>query len=60
MKQKLRLIRFLQVQHVELTPQNQHIRKLQHELVEQHNLESKSVGEGNNRHLRIVGGKDFN
>ena len=47
-------------EHVELTPQNQHIRKLQHELVEQHNLTSRSVGEGNNRHLRIVGGKDFN
>ncbi len=47
-------------EHVELTPQNQHIRKLQHELVEQHNLSSKSVGEGSNRHLRIVGGKDFN
>lgn len=45
--------------HVELQPQNQHIRKLQHELVEQHNLESKSVGEGEQRHLRIVGGKDF-
>ncbi len=45
--------------HVELTPQNQQIRKLQHELVEQHNLESKSVGEGEQRHLRIVGGKDF-
>ena len=44
---------------VELTPQNQHIRKLQHELVEQHNLTSKSIGEGNNRHLKIVGGKDF-
>ncbi|MFQ8625555.1 MAG: hypothetical protein ACLSA2_03265, partial [Candidatus Gastranaerophilaceae bacterium] len=26
-------------EHVELTPQNQQIRKLQHELVEQHNLE---------------------
>lgn len=46
-------------EHVELTPQNQHIRKLQHELVEQHNLESRSVGEGNNRHLRIIGGTDF-
>ena len=46
-------------EHIELTPQSQHIRKLQHELVEQHNLESKSVGEGPNRHLRIVGGKDF-
>ena len=47
-------------EHVELTPQNQHIRKLQHELVEQHNMQSKSVGEGNNRHLRIIGGTDFN
>ncbi len=45
---------------VELTPQNTRIRKLQHELVEQHNLESKSIGEGTNRHLRIVGGKDYN
>ena len=46
-------------QHIELNPQNQQIRKLQHELVEQHNLESRSVGEGANRHLRIVGGKDY-
>lgn len=44
---------------VELTPQNQQIRKLQHELVEQHNLESTSIGEGDNRHLRIVGGSDY-
>lgn len=46
--------------NVELTPQNQKIRKLQHELIEQHNLVSQSIGEGANRHLRIVGGKDFN
>lgn len=46
-------------QHVELTPQNQKIRKLQHELIEQHNLSSQSVGEGEQRHLRIVGGQDF-
>ena len=46
-------------EHIELQPQNQQIRKLQHELVEQHNLQSKSVGEGAQRHLRIVGGKDF-
>ncbi len=45
---------------VELTPQSHQIRKLQHELVEQHNLESKSVGEGDERHLRIVGGTEFN
>lgn len=44
---------------IELTPQNQQIRKLQHELVEQHNLASKSVGEGENRHLRIVGGQEY-
>ena len=47
-------------EHIELQPQNQQIRKLQHELVEQHNLTSKSVGEGSQRHLKIVGGKDFN
>lgn len=46
-------------EHIELQPQNQQIRKLQHELVEQHNLTSKSVGEGAQRHLKIVGGKDF-
>ena len=46
-------------EHIELTPQNQHIRKLQHELVEQHNLESKSVGEGEERHLKIIGGTEF-
>lgn len=46
-------------EHIELTPQNQQIRKLQHELVEQHNLASQSVGEGEQRHLKIVGGKDF-
>lgn len=44
---------------VELKPQNHKIRKLQHELVEQHNLASQSIGEGEARHLRIVGGKDF-
>jgi len=44
--------------NIELNPQNQKIRKLQHELVEQHNLESSSVGEGKDRHLRIVGGSD--
>lgn len=46
-------------EHVELTPQNQKIRKMQHELIEQHNLASQSVGEGEQRHLKIVGGKDF-
>lgn len=46
-------------EHIELTPQNQKIRKLQHELIEQHNLCSQSIGEGEQRHLKIVGGKDF-
>lgn len=46
-------------EHIELQPQNQQIRKLQHELVEQHNLKSKSIGEGADRHLKIVGGQDF-
>lgn len=46
-------------EHIELTPQNQKIRKMQHELIEQHNLSSQSVGEGEERHLKIVGGKDF-
>ena len=45
-------------EHIELQPQNQQIRKLQHELVEQHNLVSKSVGEGSQRHLKIVGERD--
>lgn len=40
---------------VELKAQNQQIRKLQHELIEQHNLTSESVGEGDMRHLRIIG-----
>ena len=44
---------------IELKPQNQQIRKLQHELAQQHNLDSTSVGEGENRHLRIVGGTEY-
>ncbi|MDD3150041.1 MAG: AAA family ATPase [Candidatus Gastranaerophilales bacterium] len=39
---------------VELKPQKQHIRKLQHELVEQHNLSSVSIGKDPNRRLKIV------
>lgn len=38
---------------IELEPQNTQIRKLQHDLVEQYGLQSTSIGEGNNRHLRI-------
>ena len=44
---------------VELAPRNQQIRKMQHELVEQHNLESVSIGEGETRHLRIVGDNEI-
>lgn len=38
---------------VDLAPQNAQTRKLQHELVEQYNLQSRSIGEEPNRHLRI-------
>ena len=38
---------------IELSPQDTQIRKLQHELVEQYGLQSTSIGEGENRHLRI-------
>ena len=45
--------------NIELKPQNQQIRKLQHELVEQYKLTGKSIGEGSERRLKIVGGQDF-
>ena len=38
---------------IELAPQNHHTRKLQHELVEQYNLTSESVGDEPNRRLKI-------
>ena len=38
---------------IELQPQDQQVRKLQHELVEAHGFKSVSVGEGQNRHLKI-------
>ncbi len=38
---------------IELNPQDTQIRKLQHELAEQYGLNSTSIGEGQNRHLRI-------
>ena len=44
---------------VELSPQSQHIRKLQHDLVDQHNLSSVSLGEGEDRHLKIMGEKEL-
>ena len=42
------------VSEIELEPRKTNIRKLQHELAEKHNLDSKSVGEEPNRHLKIV------
>ncbi len=39
---------------IELMPQNTHIRKLQHELVEQYNLRSISIGEEPNRRLKVI------
>ena len=38
---------------IDLAPRNPQIRKLQHELADQYNLESTSIGEGYDRHLRI-------
>ena len=38
---------------VELSPQPTQIRKLQHELVEQYGFKSTSIGEEENRHLRV-------
>ena len=39
---------------IELAPQNTQIRKLQHELVEQYNLKSISVGDEPNRRLKVI------
>lgn len=39
---------------IELAPQNTHIRKLQHELVEQYNLKSISIGDEPNRRLKVI------
>ncbi len=38
---------------VELSPQNSFIRRMQHQVIERHNLESKSVGDEPNRKVRI-------
>ena len=38
---------------IELEPQDKAVRKLQHELVEAHGYKSISVGEGDERHLKI-------
>ena len=44
---------------IELEPQVQNIRKLQHELADSYNLQSKSIGEGNNRRLLISRNEDM-
>lgn len=43
-----------QDQSIELTPRRSYIRRLQHELVEKHNLLSFSVGDEPNRRLKVV------
>ncbi|HEY6379187.1 MAG TPA: R3H domain-containing nucleic acid-binding protein [Candidatus Dormibacteraeota bacterium] len=43
---------------VELAPQNAYVRRLQHQLVEQHELSAHSLGSEPNRRLRIVGAGD--
>jgi predicted RNA-binding protein Jag len=40
---------------VDLAPQNAYVRRLQHELVEQHEMTARSQGEEPNRHLVILG-----
>ena len=42
-------------QAVELAPQNAYVRRLQHKLVEQHELIARSTGSEPNRRLRILG-----
>ena len=39
---------------IELSPQGTHIRKLQHELVEQYNLKSISIGDEPNRRIKVI------
>lgn len=41
-------------EEVSLSPQNHRIRKLQHELIDQHNFFSQSEGEGDSRHLKVL------
>ncbi len=40
---------------VELAPQNSYVRRLQHQLVEEHEMVARSQGEEPNRHLVILG-----
>jgi hypothetical protein len=45
-------------QTVELAPQNAYVRRLQHKLVEEHELTARSTGSEPNRRLRILGPGD--
>jgi stage III sporulation protein SpoIIIAA len=45
-------------QAVELAPQNSYVRRLQHQLVEQHELLARSTGVEPNRRLQILGSED--
>ena len=47
------------ITEIELEPRKQSIRKLQHELVEQHNLQSESIGDEPNRRLRVISTNRF-
>ncbi len=40
--------------NIELQPQPQQIRKLQHELIDSHGLRSQSIGEGSERRIRVT------
>ncbi len=44
---------------IELEPRKAHIRKLQHEIIEQYNLTSASIGEEPERHLKIISNKEL-
>jgi predicted RNA-binding protein Jag len=41
-------------QQVELAPQNSYVRRLQHQLVEQHELHARSIGSDPTRRLVIL------
>jgi hypothetical protein len=43
---------------VALSPQNSYVRRLQHQLVERHELTALSRGDEPNRHLVIIGPED--
>lgn len=44
---------------IELEPRKAHLRKLQHEVIEQHNLKSISIGDEPERRLKIISNNDL-